>query len=264
MFSKKRKRDDVIGPSTGWVKWATRFFRFILYPFIHPVWFVVGLVIIAVLVIGIPSYYGVEFETIPQWYGQQWNKYYGQMKETWSNKISPIKGKADRTIKEISTQGVNVSIKSIEKKPSKKEMVIYESPKAVNRRLFEQSQEIPVDVKSTIENKKEELFKRDKNLGLVYLEIPQDVEGIAKIVNANELKVDSKRMFLYGIYVAPKSDKGIKALQYLREDIEGKKINCIIGAYTNNGIPTAICYLDSVNINQRLVDFGYSADVSLN
>ena len=35
MFSRRKKNDDRLGPSTGWVKWATKFFRFILYPFIH-------------------------------------------------------------------------------------------------------------------------------------------------------------------------------------------------------------------------------------
>ena len=266
MFSKRRKKrdEDVIGPSTGWVKWATRFFRFVLYPFIHPLWFVVILVIAAVLIVAIPSYYGIDFAGIPGWYGNQWNKYYEQMTDAVGNKISPIKDKTGRAIQEISAQGVNVSIKSIDKKPSKNEMVVYEGPRAVNRRLFEQAQEVPIDVKSTVEKKKDELFKRKENLNLVYLEIPQNVEGIAKIVNANELKINSRRMFLHGVYADPKSENGINALQYLNDDINGKKIKCIIGAYTNNGIPTAICYIDGVNINQRLVDFGYSADVSLN
>ena len=268
MFGKKRRKrdEDVIGPSTGWVKWATRFFRFVLYPFIHPLWFLIGLVILAVVIVGVPSYHGVPFDGIPGWYGKHWNKYYSQIASSFDSKISPIKEKTDRTIQEISNQAVNVSIKSnaIDKKPSKEEMVVYESPKAVNRRLFEKAQEVPVDVKATIENKKDELFKRKENLNLVYLEIPQNVEGIAKIVNANELKINSRRMFLHGIYADPKSENGLKALQYLKEDINGKTIKCIIGAYTNNGIPTAICYIDDVNINQRLVDFGYSADVSLN
>ena len=81
MFGKKRRKrdEDVIGPSTGWVKWATRFFRFVLYPFIHPLWFLIGLVILAVVIVGVPSYHGVPFDGIPGWYGKHWNKYYSQI-----------------------------------------------------------------------------------------------------------------------------------------------------------------------------------------
>ena len=262
MFSKKRKRDDVIGPSTGWVKWATRFFRFILYPFIHPLWFIVSLVIIAVLVIGIPSYYGVEFETIPQWYGQQWNKYYNKTGLAVKDKVDPLKSIAEAEIKKMVGRGINV--KAVEKKPGREELVVYDAPKVLNRKIFEQAQEVPVDVKATITSDQKVVFKRYDNLGLVYLEIPQKIEGTAKIINANELKVKNERLFLYGIYVDPSSEQGIKTSKYLQDEFGDKEIECWIGAYSNKGMPTAICKYQGININQRLVDLKYSTNVSLN
>ena len=43
----------------------------------------------------------------------------------------------------------------------------------------------------------------------------------------------------------------------------GKNVDCYIGAYAKSGQGTAICVIDGININQKLVDAGFSQNVSL-
>ena len=46
MGLRRSKSDDYIGPSTGVMKWVNKFFRFILFPFIHPLFFVIILAVL--------------------------------------------------------------------------------------------------------------------------------------------------------------------------------------------------------------------------
>ena len=266
---KKRADDDVIGPSTGWIKWATKFFRFVLYPFIHPLWFVVGVLIVVVTLVAVPSYYGVQFGQIPQWYKLQVQKYYHKTETAIADKIvNPLKDEALKKAKELT--GNAVSVKTVEKKPSKEEMVDYSNPRMANRKLFEKAQEIPVDVAATISNadnfSRDNLFRFRRNdaIGLRYLEQPEDVKGKVEVVNANELRVNGVLMFLYGIYVDTLSAEGIAGQRYLQNEIGGKEIVCKIVAYTQDDAPTSICVFGNKSLNQQLVDLGYSMDVSLN
>lgn len=270
MFKRRKKaEDDVIGPSTGWIKWATKFFRFILYPFIHPLWFFIGLLVIVVALVAIPSYYGVQFGQIPQWYKLQVQKYYHKTETTIKDTIvNPLKDEALKKAKELT--GNAVSVKTIERKPSKKEMVEYSNPKMANRKLFERAQEIPVDVAATINNannfSRDNLFRfrRNDTIGLRYLEQPEDVKGVVEVVNANELRINGVLMFLYGIYVDALSAEGIAAQRFLQNEVEGKEVVCKIVAYTQDDAPTSICVFGNKSLNQQLVDLGYSMDVSLN
>lgn len=269
MFGRSRRRDnDIIGPSTGLMKWVNKFFRFILFPFIHPLWFVAGIIILAIAALAVPSYYGIEFENTADWYKNKIDQHYHQAEGIINDKVvQPLMTKAETEIKKMSGSGINA--KAVSKKPGKAEMVAYESPQVASRRVFQKAQEVPVDVKATLENKsapvrEEVYFKRNTSLGLTYLEQPRKTSGVAEVVNANELKIGGNLLFLYGIYAAPASEEGIAAMQYLQKGIEGKEIDCFVGAYTADGTATAICIYNGININQRLVDLNYSKDVSLN
>lgn len=265
MVSRRKDRDDIIGPSTGWMKWINKFFRFVLYPFIHPIWFITGVVVFAVVIVGLPSYYGVEFKDIPQWYKEKFDVCYTKAMLT-IEKVELSKIEQNVGFDDMKSKVINVV--KVEKQPGKDELIAYETPQMINRRAFQKAQEVPVDVKATLErkylNEGVPYFKRNDSLGLVYLELPKKIVGKAKIVNANELKINNEVVFLYGIYSDPLSSEGIMALQYLQENIDGKEIDCFVGAYTSDGMSTAICLYDGLNINQRLVDLKYSKDVSLN
>ena len=269
MFRRRKKNEDRLGPSTGWVKWATKFFRFILYPFIHPLWFFVGVVVVLVALIALPSYKGVEFVDIPEWYKHHIMTYYEKAQKTIENGlVMPLKDKAEQELSDI--VGRNVNVKSVDKNPGKNEIVSYDYPRTVNRKIFEAAQDVPVDVEATLKQAgglvRNDIFKfrRNDNLGLIYMENPEDLIGVAEVVNANEIKIGAKVLFLYGIYAEPSSQEGIAAMQYLQNEIAGKTIKCRIVAYTQDATATGICVFDGININQQLVDLGYSKDVSLN
>lgn len=102
-----------------------------------------------------------------------------------------------------------------------------------------------------------------KNLPLVYLDVPKNVSGIAKIHNANELEVDGTYIFLYGIYVNPDTSKGIQAKEFLVNFVQNKIVRCSIVAYTFQDVATGMCYVDGENINQLLVKRDFSKNVAL-
>ena len=278
----KRENDD-IGPSKGLMKWMNKLFRFVLYPFIHPMWFMSGVVILVIGFIAVPSYFGVEFKDISQWYKQKFAEQY-QKAEMVVNKevVEPLTDKVEGKIKKLAEQkfneftgqeiqgftGQGINVKTTVKQPNKDQLVTYESPQVVNRKAFQRAQEIPVDVEKTLQHANKTspdvFFKRNDSLGLTYLNVPKKVNGKIMVVNANEIKINGERVFLYGIYAAPSSENGEKALQYLMGTINNKNTDCYIGAYTKDGIGTAICLWQGININQQLVDLKYSKNVTLN
>ena len=267
MFGKKHRNDDL--KSTGWVKWANKFFRFILFPFIHPIKFVMFLLVLAVVAVVVPLSQGVQVKEIPSWYVQMWNKYYQHTEMVVTdNVIAPVREKVADFQNSV---GYDITVKTVEKKPNKADMVAYATPQSVNRKVFEKAQEIPVDVKATVENvstsrtvPEKPQFKPINGLSLSYLETLKEIFGRAVILNPNEIIVDGTVMFLYGIYTSPSSPEGKGALQYLKSNIEGKEVNCWIGAYTQENIPAAICFYNDISINQRLVDLKFAKNVGLN
>lgn len=267
MFSRKKRDEDVIGPSRGFQKFATHFFRFFLFPLIHPVWFVFWLVLISFVVIVIPASQRVDFKDVPRWYMDVLKPYYHKSVSV----LKPVLQKAESDSRPAASSHVS----------EKPVLATYSIGRPTNRRAFEQveeqnenvdepvqqaenKQEQIVAVKETMPQQKPISFKRAENLGLVYLPQPKIVIGVLKIVNANEIKLGEMPLFLYGIYAAPSSENGTNAFLYLQKEFADKLAECYIGAYAADGTATAICVCDGININQKLVELGYSKDVSLN
>ena len=267
MFSRRKKDEDVIGPSRGFQKFATHFFRFFLFPLIHPVWFVFWLVLISFVVILIPASQRVDFKDMPRWYMDVLKPYYQKSFST----LKPVLQKAESVAEKAASSQVS----------EKPELETYSIGRPTNRRAFEQAEEPDENAEEQakqLEDKQENVvvikemepkqkpisFKRTENLGLVYLPQPKIVAGVLKIVNANEVKLEEMPLFLYGIYAAPSSENGTNAFLYLQKEFADKPAECYIGAYAADGTATAICVCDGININQKLVELGYSKDVSLN
>lgn len=263
MLGRRKKRDDDSLELSGGMKWVKRLLHVIFYPFIHPIWFVIGIVVVFVAAISWPAYNGIEVAAMPRWYKQQFNHYYQLLSEKAEQVLpQPELG----TGFEMSGRGINV--KTVDRKPGKADMVTYETPQMVNRRVFQKAQDIPIDVAATLQRAQPEPevpeFRRNDALGLVYLETPKKISGTIRVVNANELKIGNELFFLYGIYASPASNEGLAAMHYLQQNVDGKPADCYIGAYTTDGTATAICIYEGLNINQRLVDLKYSKNVSLN
>lgn len=264
MFGRRKKRDDDSLELSGGVKWLHKLLHLLFYPFFHPIWFVIMVAIMAVALISWPAYYGVKVAAMPDWYKQKFNHYYSLI----MTKTAKSLPKTENMLAGSGLGNYGINVKAIERKPGKAELVTYETPQMVNRRVFQQAQEIPVDVAATLEKGRAEegipVFKRSAALGLVYLEKPKKVTGVVQVINANELKIGNEAFFLYGIYAVPTSNEGTAAMRYLQQNVDGHNADCFVGAYTTDGTATAICIYDGININQRLVDLKYSKDVSLN
>ena len=102
-----------------------------------------------------------------------------------------------------------------------------------------------------------------KNLPLVYLDKPEEIIGMAKVQNANELEVDGKYIFLYGVYVNPETEKGLEAQKFLEKYVKNHVVRCEVVAYTTQNVATGLCYIGSDNLNRLLVIQKYSKNVAL-
>lgn len=274
MFGRK-KSDDNIGPSKGLMKWINRFFRFILYPFIHPKAFIF-MVLLVIAAILIPMFvYKIEFSALPQWYKGVFNQAY-EMIQPLKDKVIQKHDIKDDTVKKAEEVEYKKQDDIIEYETSSQaQRIIFQEDTTadnqhndvVKREVFtEQPVEIVQEVveQPKIEestNKTKIFFKRNESLGLTYLDNPEEINGRFTIINANEALVDSTTIFLYGIYTPAQNSR--RASNYMLKTYDGKQVKCYIGAYTSDNHATAICYYDDKSINHDMINQGFAQNVSL-
>lgn len=272
MIIRRRKSDDYIGPSTGVMKWVNKFIRFVLFPFIHPLFFVILLAVLGGAIVGIHYVGNVAYKDIPSWVVTQsksvWSVVSKKIDMGFISSIGEKFNKVSSKVEDVSevletATGAGVA----EKKPVK------ETVRAIDRKAFRKAQDIPIDVKATVEGKTvravegdfDSLFnyKKDYTLGLTYKNEARVVKGSVSVVNVNEIKINGENMFLYGIYAKPSSPRGVDGALYLQSLVDGKEVECRIVAFTQNAELTAMCVVDGVSINHKLVDMGFSQNVCL-
>ena len=100
-------------------------------------------------------------------------------------------------------------------------------------------------------------------MGYTYTKQPRVIKGEIFVVNVNEIKINGEQMFLYGIYNEPTSDLGMRGALYLQNIVKGKESECRVVAFTENAELTAVCVTGDVNINRKLLDMGFSKNISL-
>lgn len=122
-----------------------------------------------------------------------------------------------------------------------------------------EKEEIKEVSKSSVAN----VVNVNKKLPLNYLEEVEYIKGNAEVSSANELLINGRYIIFYGIYVSPNSKKGIEAKNYLKMILDRKIVSCQIVAYTKQNVATGLCKAGDININQKLVDKGYSKNVAL-
>ncbi len=275
MFGRKKDSDD-IGPSKGLMKWINRFFRFILYPFIHP-WAFLCLVLIIVAAVLVPLLaYKIEFTNIPQWYKNLFVQAY--------EATTPLKEKAVQKYNEFT----NKQPPKIDdaKDKNQNDIIDYETSAPAQRPVFQSDQPEIAAPDTTIQresfsDKLEEIapqteeqpkiaeqtaqpdvyFKRNDSLGLTYLDSPEKITGRFTIINANEALINSTSIFLYGVYTPSQNNKN--ASLYMLKTYDGKQVDCYIGAYTSDKHATAICYYENKSINHDMITQGFAQNVSL-
>ena len=109
----------------------------------------------------------------------------------------------------------------------------------------------------------EEAYKASPISINTYLDEPEIIFGSVIIYGPNEFYIEGKYLYLYGIFTDPAKYDVAKAQTYLRELINGEKVECYIIAKTLDGIETAICLKDGRSINQSLVDAGFADNIAL-
>ncbi len=286
---KRRERDDEIRPSTGVMKWVNRFFRFILYPFIHPKAFIILVVLLVFLLIGVPYFaFKVDFSSMPGWYKTQLNKYYNKGQDV----LMPVKDKAinqyNKMLRGEVYKAANVNskktddIEAYDIKPQG-QRATFDGYSEENN--FQQNDEVLVadngsvgDVPATVveiaeanvsannepqKSRSQVYFKHKDELGLTYIDEPEEISGRFTVINANEVLVGNREVFLYGVYTTPRSQAASEAGAYMIDNFDGKQANCHIGAYTSQNKATAICFVDGMSVNHTLVDKGWAQNISL-
>ncbi len=285
MFGNKKQQEDEIKPSKGVMKWINKFFRFILYPFIHP-WVFLFLILFAAAAVLVPwQIYKVELADIPQWYAKIFTVGY---KKT-SGWIEPLKTQAVDKYNDITGNAVNKAEDAQNKEAD--DMIDYTVESQVERPVFQEEpvsdvqpeeniegnagednivEQIPSfqpEIKSdsmqetAMKNNVKLNYMREKNSGLNYLDVPQKIDGRFTVINANDILVGSNEIMLYGIetYDQKKND----AREYLLVNVDRKNIECYIVAYNAAHKAMAICFDGEMNINQEMVDKGYSKSINL-
>ncbi len=98
---------------------------------------------------------------------------------------------------------------------------------------------------------------------LQYLAQPEEISGLAKVYNCNEIEVNGVYVLLYGIYLHPYTAPGEKTTQHLKDWLDNQNVKCGIVAYTDQNVATGICYFRDTNINKDLILKGYTRNVAL-
>lgn len=259
MFNRKSKKDnDNIGPSKGLAKLMHKTAFLLLYPFRKPLAFL-GLLVILFLA---PTFRGVKPAEVHLWYARQFEKAWFSVSSVFNDKIKVV-------IPDFATEPNRPSLE-----PAIVPEVVDMPAKEARRKMFEKAKSssslVAIDImqnqKVAPSGSKPQAAtdsKTKKKLPLYYVNEPVVINGNAAIVNANEIKIGTESIFLYGIYVDPNTSKGIEGSEALQNLVAGKTVNCIVNAYTYQGVATGICTVDGVNINKVMVESGYSKNVAL-
>ena len=267
---RRRKSEDYIGPSTGVMNWVNKIIRFLLFPFIHPLCFVIILAVLGGAIVGIHYFADVAYKDIPSWVVVQSKSVFGEVSKkvdiSFISKISDkISNATDKSGKVLQQKGVVEKDVVSQKIKSTRETV-----RAVDRKAFRRAQDNPIDVKATLERGQADYqnvglfaFKRNDTLGLTYRKEPRVVKGSVEVINVNEIKINGEQMFLYGIYSQSTSPRGIDGAVYLKSLVMDKEVECHVVAFTQNAELTAVCAVDGISINHKMIDMGFSQNVSL-
>lgn len=263
MVRRSKKNDDYIGPSRGWVRVFHKFMMLLLFPLRKPLWF---LLIAAVLFLT-PTFRGIKPAEVHLWYGRHIAGLTSRVSELFGGKaqeIMPGLKKISQTVETTVAEGVN-SFSETAVSEATAPQLVPQPPRKVRRQVFERVEDAsaPTVEPATGTGTKTVAAAPRQLPNLHYLNVPEIVSGVPVVINANELRVAGQTMFLYGIFVQPASQKGLDGALYLRQLLEDKTVECKINAYTYQNIATAICTLDGINLNRRMVEHGYSQNVAL-
>lgn len=260
----------------GFGKFLHSIVMFVTYPFRHPLRLLIFLAVVLGILCAIPLIKGVPLTKAPAWYAMQIGKAFSPApNKNVALKVKTVAKKAEKPKKfakqiKLKHSTVKKEVQEQQVTPEKEKYAVWNiekpktnaAPKVVqeeNKPLFDETKDSVVEIKKQPKVQ----FRKVDNLPLVYSDDPEIIYGSAIIYGPNEFYIEGKYLYLYGIYTDPDRYDVAKAQTYLRELINGEKLECYIVAITLDGIETAICLKDGRSINQSLVDAGFADNIAL-
>lgn len=290
MFFKRKKSDENVGSIEGFAGALHKFLMFISYPFRKPVAFVVLLLVLVAAAVLVPMYfYHVQLTEVHHWYWEKAKNFNAAV----ISRLAPTEDnrKGVDNLVEMPQTAKEVRRRMFEKAAR------FSAPQAVDVMSEEAADVVKIEPQAPLAAPEDvapstaavavapaadktkaatavvpaapdaksdaALPTEPKSSLLNYLKQPEIVTGAAKVHNANELEVGGTYMFLYGIYANPNNANGVKAAVFLRSLLKGAEVSCRILAYTQDNVATGECFVGDVNINQLLVQNGFSQKVTL-
>ncbi len=284
MALKKRKDEDVRVIS-GFAGVFHKVVMFFTYPFRNPL-----LSLLIVGVVGAIIYFypivlhNVYPEEVYDWYTKKVDvvkskvvipyepkgtdslvetKNHPNSKEIRRQMFARASGQAAQRVDVLSREAANV----VDIKDIRRAEEVVEAPR-INQDVFQAEETKIVEDAAKEEEIVEEAFNyvehKNEYSNLDYLDEVITIRGSAKVYNANELSIEDVYVFLYGIYVNPRSEKGVRGSVFLKKLLKGAEVKCDILAYTKEDkTATAECYVNDVDINKAMVQYGFSKKVEL-
>lgn len=260
----------------GFSKFLHSVVMFVTYPFRHPLKLLILLAVVLGILCVVPIVKGVPLSAAPAWYMAQARKILNPMPS--KNVVVKVKTAAKKAEKpkkfakpiqlKHSTVKQKVAEPVAQKADEKEKYAVWNiAPKEVEPKAVEAENNPLIDAEQApvvqIQKQPKVQFRKVESLPLTYLDEPEIIFGSVIIYGPNEFYIEGKYLYLYGIFTDPAKYDVAKAQTYLRELINGEKVECYIIAKTLDGIETAICLKDGRSINQSLVDAGFADNIAL-
>lgn len=284
----REKDNNEIRPSRGGNAILNRLVSLIAWPLRHKIVFIIALAVMFLA----PTFMGIKPAEVHLWY-------LGQIKSTTSNVTDKVLSTSKDLMPNVSITLPSFEIKTPE---NNMERVIDTSDQQqMTRKMFGKAQDneapmrvdimaqernnptlapqLPVttrkdsnllidddqdyDYEAPAPTAEELRAQRRRSLDLIYLNSPQEFNGEAIIINANELIIGETPIFLFGIYIDPNTPQGLDGKDFLENLIGDNPVKCVVDAYTKQGIATGICFVNNISINHTMVERGISKDVAL-
>ena len=299
MRLKRNNKDENLRPLKGWVKFLHRLGRLLLFPLRRPL---ITLLVLLILFLA-PTFRGVKPITVPQWYASQIVKAYNKVLVWWGSRqpeVTPgefkfhpeeaapapvVPSEFPMPTEPQDTNAPNILdvLRGEDEKESSEKSQTESQPQVQSQEEVKEQPELEplVDIKNEkamdfdkeLKSQKKINIPKDDSLydypkdkkvyGLKYLDFPHEIIGKAKVYNNNEIEVNGEFILIYGVYVHPFTVQGERATEYLKDMIENKTVTCGVIAYTEQNVATGICYFNGVNINQDMIQKGYTKNIAL-
>ncbi|MBQ8671092.1 MAG: hypothetical protein IJ525_01065 [Alphaproteobacteria bacterium] len=269
---------------SGVLLWIHRAIMLITLPFRKFWQITVGLLVLILILIAVPMFKGIKLHDVWAWYMVKMPTH--EFVEIKEEAIYKVKEKAE-SIERIVKPAINKKQPQKAEGENKKEDVKFVSwnvagfrkakynpekaklkAKSASKRKLQIMAHTPNDGK----NNSEKYYDGDlsqyyivlDNNDLEYLETPEKLYSTVDVVGPNSFYIAGEYVYLYGIYSNP-NDYDLKLAQdFLVTATKDRQVYCEVVAYTSQSqAGTALCFVDGIFLNKKMVDYHLADNVGL-